>query len=259
MSSFPHTTYGSFGDEKVTSTSKIGGNPVGTRMELPDGKVFRLTKNGATALVAGKLYEGPDVEANTILHKSLLVPNAAAVGATQVLVTMAGTVLVADVFADGQLTINSSIGTGIGYTYKIKSHDAATTTTGTVTVKLYENDTIKVALEAGTTKVSLRKSPYDGAILTTGNTVGTNTLVGVSCATAAASSYCWLQRRGPAAVFTDNTTPIIGVPVMASSTVAGAIGLAAGTVVASVGYPTIGICISPAASAQYSLVDLMLE
>lgn len=256
---FPSVVYGNYGDEKVTSTSKIGGLPLGTEMQLPDGRKFHHIKNGGVALVAGKLYQGPDVEANTILHKSLLVPNSATVGATQVLVTMAGTILSADVFAEGYLVTSSSIGTGIGYTYKIKSQTAATAATDTITVKLDQSDAVKVALEAGTTKVGMRKSPYDGALLTTGNTVGVNTLLGVACATAAASTFAWLQRRGLVGVFTDNTTPVIGLPVMASSTVAGAIGLAAGTVVASVGWAPIGICVSPAASAQFTLVDLTLE
>ena len=258
MGSFSSIVELSFGDEKVAQSTKIGGLPLGIEGRLPDGRQLVHVRNGGTAVVAGKLYQGTDVEANTILHKPLMVPNAAAVGATEVLVTLAGTILSADVFADGYLVVASSIGTGIGYTYKIKSHNAATTATGTITVKLYENDAVKVALEAGTTKISLRKSPFDGVLLTTGNTVGVNTLTGVSCATAAASAYCWMQKKGVIGVFTDNTTPVVGLPVMASSTVAGAIGLAAGTVVASVGWAPVGICISPAASAQFTVVDLRL-
>lgn len=260
---FPHTVQGSFGDEKVTSTTKIGGLPLGSRMELPDGRIFRHARVGTTALVPGKLYQGKAGEANTIFIKSV-APNAAAIAATSITLTMSGTALGADVYNDGYLITASSVGTGIGYLYKVKSAATAASTETSV-VSLMPNDTVKVALESGTTTVGMRKNEYDSVLLTTADTIGVNTVCGVSCASAAASAYVWLQRRGPAAVFTDNSTVIVGTPVIASSTVAGAVATFATAAADTAGVRygrnvrIIGDVMSVAASAEYSIIDLRLE
>ena len=256
---FPHTIYGDYGDEKVTSTSKIGGLPLGAKMELPDGRVYRHARVGTTALVAGKLYQGKAGEANTIFVKNTALAATAAVDATSVSITVAGTALGADVYNDGYLMSASSIGTGIGYLYKVKS--AATTASGsTSVVTLASNDKVKVAMEGGTTTVGMRKNEFDSVLLATADTVGVNTLAGVSCSTAAASAYVWLQRKGPTAGFTDNTTLVVGTPVTASTTVAGAFGVKpAASGLSGKGYMEIGLCMSVAASAEFSMIDLMLE
>ena len=258
---FPPTVYGDYGDEKVTSTSKMGGLPIGMVMELPDGRRYAHFRVGGTALVAGRLYQGKAGEANTIFIKSV-VPNAAVVGATSVVLTMAGTALGANVYDDGYLIIASSIGTGTGYLYKVKSA-ATAASTETSAVSLAENDKIAVALN-GSTTVGLRKNQFDSVLLTTADTIGVNTPVGVSCATAAASAYGWLQTDGPAAVLTDNSTLIVGTPVIASSTVAGAVGTfaTAAADTAGVRYARnmrlIGEVMSVAASAEFSMINLKL-
>ena len=261
---FPSVVYGSFGDEKVTSTSKIGGLPLGQVMELPDGRLFRHSRVGTTSLVAGKLYQGKAGEANTIFIKNVALAATAAVAATSVSITVAGTALGANVYDDGYLITASSIGTGIGYLYKVKS--AATTAAGsTSVVSLAENEKIAVALEGGTTTVGLRKNEYDSVLLTTADTVGVNTPAGVSCATAAASAYVWLQRRGVASVFTDNSTLIVGTPVIASSSVAGAVATFATAAADTTGVRyarnmrLVGEVMSVAASAEFSVINLTLE
>lgn len=261
---FPSVVYGSFGDEKVTSTSKIGGLPLGQVMELPDGRLFRHSRVGTTSLVAGKLYQGKAGEANTIFIKNVALAATAAVAATSVSITVAGTALGANVYDDGYLVTASSIGTGIGYLYKVKS--AATTAAGsTSVVSLADGDTVKVALAGGTTTVGMRKNEFDSVLLTTADTVGVNTPAGVACATAAASAYVWLQRRGPVAGFTDNSTLIIGTPVIASSTVAGAFATypTASADTAGVRYGRnarlVGEVMSVAASAEFSMIFLTLD
>ena len=261
--SFPTVVYGSYGDEKVTSTTKIGGLPLGTEMRLLDGREYSHSRVGASALVAGKLYQGKAGEANTIYIKNVGLAATAAVAATSISITSAGTALGANVYDDGYLFAASSIGTGIGYLYKVKS--AATTAAGSTSVVTLEpGDDVVVAMEGGTTKVGMRKNEYDSVLLTTADTIGVNTLAGVACATAAASAYCWLQRRGPAAVFGDNSTLIVGTPVIASSTVAGAVGtFATGAAdTAGVRYARnmqlVGIVMSVAASAEFSLINLKL-
>ncbi len=266
--SFPNIHYGSFGDEKVTSTSRIGGLPIGTRMELPDGRAFRLARAGSAAVIPGNLYYGPAVAANTIFSGDgaiSLVPNAAPVGASTMTVTGAGTVLAKGVFDGGYLCIASSVGTGIGYTYKIDTQDgaASASATGTITIALEQGDEIAVALQSGTTRVRLAKNPFNLVDIAAADTTGYNTVAGVACASAAASCYVWLQRRGPATVLQDGVATVIGCAVVASSTVAGAVGAppagSAAVVTLKQALP-IGYCMCPSGtSTQFAVVDLTIE
>jgi len=236
---FDVTTYGSNGDEKIAYTTKI--TSLGASMELPDGRKFRFARLGAAAAVAGYLYQGVSAaNANTVMAGGAItaVPSAAAVGAVSLTVTVAGSASAAStalLLADGYLVIASSAGAGIGYNYKIKN--VTVNAAGSAyTVNLDPNDAIKVALEAGTTKVQLIPHSHSGALLCTADTVGVSAILGVACATAAASTYVWLQTRGTATVQADATTIIIGMPVVAASAVAGAVGVppAAGSAATSV-------------------------
>ena len=257
---YPSVVYGSFGDEKVTSTSKIGSLPLGTRMELPDGRTFRHARVGGTALVSGKLYEGKAAETNAIYTDATVAPNAAAINATSISITNSGTILAAGVFNDGYLWTASSVGTGVGYVYKVKSH-AAGTAASTIVINLYENDKVAVALESGTTTVGLRRNEYDLVVLTVASTVRTNTLCGVSCSSAAASSYVWLQTKGPAAVLSDGAL-LIGQGCVASTVAAGAVGPVAGTAAGttwSANHVIGQVMAVAAASLKYALIDINIR
>jgi len=256
---FPNILQLQYGDEKVTGLTKI--YPLGQRAETPDGKAYRYARASATAIVAGKLYQGKAGEANTAQINDLAPAGTVSAGDRTLDVTIAGTALGSDVFNDGTLFVASSVGTGIGHTYKVKSASSAAAGS-TSTVTLEGNEQITVALESGTTTVGLRKNKYDEVLLSTANTVRVNALAGVSAASAAASAYVWLQTRGEAAVFTDNTTLIIGLPCTASTTVAGAVGgNSAATTLNSnaIGYTKVGQVVSVAGSAEYSLIDLSIE
>ncbi len=264
--SFPSTIYGEYGDEKVSGLTKV--HALGQKMELPDGRIFRYARASATAVVAGQLYHGKAGEANTAQIISLAVAGTNAVGDRDVVVTMAGSALAANVFDDGYLFTASSIGTGIGHTYKIQSASSCAAGS-TTTVTLEGNDELKVALNSSTT-VGLRKNQYDELLVNTADTVGTNTLAGVSAASAAASAYCWVQRRGPATVYTAAEVPIVGQPVIAATTLAGAVaglsvilpantGTTGAATLPGKSLQVVGECMSVAASTEYSLIDLMLE
>jgi len=227
-------------------------------MILPDGRTFAYSKLGATAAAAGFLYQGGAKNANAKWDGTIAVSTNGAVSDTTVYTMLASTVLAANVFEDGFLFTASSVGTGIGYSYKIKSHNGFAVTTGVVAFKLYENDAVKVAMQAGTTTVGARQNPYNNCLLTTADTARVGPLAGVACCTAAASTYVWLQTKGPAAVRTDGTL-IVGLPVVAASI--GCVAVVAGT--ASAGsvpaWEIIGTCMSVAASLQFSLIKLDLQ
>lgn len=260
--SFPHTFYGSYGDEKVTSTSKIGGLPLGTVMMLPDGREYRHARNGGTALVAGSLYEEKAAEAATAFASGEVAVNSAALNAVAInITTTAGTALSANVYADGYLWTASSVGTGRGYLYKVKDHLAtAGTAAATVVINLHDNDKVAVALQASTTTAGLRLNEYDSVVLTVASTVRTGTLCGVACATAAASAYVWLQSKGPAACLLDGTI-LNGQGVVASTAAAGAVATAAGTAAGSTisANDVIGYAMASAASLKFGPVDLRIR
>jgi len=259
--SFPNIIYGDFGDERIAQSSAIGSLPLGTKMVLPDGREFRHTVC-ATAAVVGKLYQGDTLASGTGNIKSLAVVSAIA-GAYTAVITMSATGGISgNQYDDGYLFSAASTGTGSGYAYKIKTASTAAAAS-TTTVTLYEP--IKVTLSAATTTVGLRVNEFKNPILTTADTVGVNTIVGVAPTAIAAGYYGWMQTSGPAAVFTDNTTLVVGMPAVPSTTVAGAVAcpVLTGTAVATVsnlkqGKP-IGWVMSVAASAEYSLINLRIE
>lgn len=216
---FSNKIYGDYGDEKVSDTAKINGLPLGIRMVLPDGREFVHGRASATALVAGSSYQQAAVPADTAMVKALVV-NAAAIGDTTLSITAGGTTaFTVDQFADGYVAVASSVGTGIGHLYKVKTNNSAATGAA-ATFTLYPNDKIKVALNASSL-VGVRANEYDGVLLTTANTVATGIPAGIAPVAVAASSYCWLQRKGAAAWASAGTVLIAGLPVLASTAVAG--------------------------------------
>src|SRR3990167_1572884 len=115
-----------FTQDAATVPSNIRGNSsvqecaLGTKIVTSDGRAFRYVKAGATALVPGKLQDGPATVAN---HTNIAVASAAAAGATTVTVTLGATAATANQYANGVLAVNDV--DGEGYTYSIKSHPAA--------------------------------------------------------------------------------------------------------------------------------------
>ncbi len=262
--SFPNLIYGEYGDEKVTAASAIGGLYLGTKMVLPDGREFVHCKAAAaSALVAGRVYDGsPGITCLDTL-KGLAVLDGA-IGATTVTVgPVAGTVVAASAFNEGYLFFSNSAGPGKGNTYKIKTTPSALSTGAgaSFVVTLDSKDGLTEAITAASTKCGLRPNPYSGVTLTTANTIGTSVIIGVAPVDVTAGEYCWIQRKGPAACETDNTTLIIGVPVTASTTVTGEVAVMPATsasITSAKGYQKLGTCIAVAASAEYSLINLEL-
>ena len=90
--------------------------PLGTRIEMNDGRVFRYAQAGA-AVVVGKLYASIAPAAN---HTNEAVQAASAIGDKTVSVTLGATAVTAGQYVDGYLQINSAA--GLGHNYKIKAH-----------------------------------------------------------------------------------------------------------------------------------------
>lgn len=210
-----------------TSTDQSLATLTGAKFETSDGREFVLIQNGGTALVSGNLIQGPvKIGAN---HTNLATA-AAAIGATQITVTMGGTLATANQYQGGYAFINA--GTGIGQTFKIASHPAATSS-GTCVLTL--EDTVQVALSASDTKTTLDLNPYGAPNGTDYRTSGcvvcpttlTGPVIGVTVSPIAATStsvlsYGFIQTRGVVGCLNDANTAI-GLDLMPSANTAGAV------------------------------------
>jgi hypothetical protein len=161
------------------------------------GGRFRYAYAGESALVTGNLLQEPAESTN---WNNMAVNTVAAIGATDIEVTLGGTATTADLFKDGLLFV--SYATGIGQTFRIKTHDVQSTPTGTCTFTV--DRPLKIALDA-TSKVTVRKNPYNGVIQTPATT-STGGVVGVALTAQAASYYGWIQSGGLTSCLADTGT-----------------------------------------------------
>ncbi len=188
---------------------------VGNRFSSGDYREFVLVQNGASALAAGNLVQGPaSIGAN---HTGLTCATAA-IGATQITVTLGGTAVTANQYAGGFVVI--SAGTGKGQTLRIASHPAQTSTSGDVVLTL--EDPLSVATSVSDSKASLTLNPYgssNGANVATHGVIispsaaSTGPTIGVTVGPIAASSttvpsYGFIQTKGAVACLNTGNTAI---------------------------------------------------
>ena len=198
------------GTQGIFEESSTPKHPLGEKVELSDGRVFRYASIAATT-AAGDIVS-QDVSATAVVEKENGM-TAAAVGATEVIITDSCTLgsATANQYAGGYLhTIDDA---GEGYTYRIKSKTAASS--NAVTFTLY--DAVQVAITTAT----------DAAI--TGNLYGKvrpalgsadYIAAGVAPRAFTADYYGWVQTRGIATVRVDAAVAI-GLPLMLSDATAG--------------------------------------
>ena len=198
------------GTQGIFEESSTPKHPLGEKVELSDGRVFRYASIAATT-AAGDIVS-QDVSATALVEKENGM-TAAAVGATEVIITDSSTLgsATANQYAGGYLhTIDDA---GEGYTYRIKSNTAASS--NAVTFTLY--DAVQVAITTAT----------DAAI--TGNLYGKvrpalgsadYIAAGVAPRAFTADYYGWVQTRGIATVRVDAAVAI-GLPLMLSDGTAG--------------------------------------
>ena len=229
-----------------TSTASLSDAvQLGARFKTQDGRVFRAFKNGAVAAVPGKLYQ----TAAQITNHQDLVPAAAAIGATQVTVTLGATAATANQYAGGQLMV--SITPGQGYSYEIDSHPAAD---ASATLVLTLKDPIQIALTTAS-NVDLVPNPYNGVILTVVTTI-TGCPVGVPVYAVAANEYGYLQTGGIANVLADGTV-LVGDSVVYSNGTAGAVEAAANA--STEAQSVVGRALSGIATTEYGPIFLTLD
>ncbi|MCH8253124.1 MAG: hypothetical protein IID36_11790, partial [Planctomycetes bacterium] len=106
---FPYGTIrADFGAQYTIGSTKH--HRLGTRLVLPDGRVFRYVENGGTLAVEGSLYQAEVPE-----QTGLNVQATAAVGAGTMSVTTGGDAVLLNDFAEGYVIIDLTPGEGYIY------------------------------------------------------------------------------------------------------------------------------------------------
>jgi len=254
--SFPVSKQGAPGfDKEMTSGKK---HRIGTRMQFPDGRVFYYGKS-AEAITAGKV-----TMMNATDHadhiKDLAVAAAVAVGGNQITVTNASSAITGTgrytgdfttggTYEDGYIFVNDAAGEG--QVFQIMEHSSATTS-GTLTIDLYPNDSVRTALTTSS-EVGLAEN-----IMAAVNIFDINDIDGPVCGVPTCDQtsayYGWYQTAGPCAVLTDGTV-VVGKNVMTGS----ADGTAAVMADDSSAEFLVGGVMNVAATGEYSLVDLQIR
>jgi len=217
---------------------------VGALAISSDGRKFRYVFCTPTALVAGKLQQGP---AEVTAHQNL-VPAAAAVGATSVTVALGATVAQANQYAGGFLLVSGTTA-GNGYSYRIKSHLAAAASASAFVIQL--DDPLEVAITT-LSKIDLVQNPHSGVIVYP--STGSGPAVGVAVDVIDAGNYGWIQSGGVVGCLA-NGALVVGDSICASNAVAGAVeAFTTGSKQAVVGYAATGV-----ADTEYGAVYLTID
>ena len=218
---------GGFGDQGIHEESSTQKHSIGEKLELADGRCFRY--GYFAAATAAGLLVSQDVSAGCVVETDDIA-TAAAIGATSVILTDAGTLgsATANQYAGGYLHITDDAGEG--YTYRIKSNTAASS--NAVTFTLY--DPLVVALTTAS-DVAITGNMYNNLL---GATAATDTLVsGVTTRVMQASYYGWVQTKGVSTVLADIPVGItFGDQLTLSDGVAGAVQLQDAYTEQTVGY-----------------------
>ena len=177
---------------------------LGHKVTLGD-KIFRYAKAGGT-LTIGTIQASPIMVAH---HQTQAVPAAVSANLNKVTITVGGTALTNNQYADGEFIVQgAAVGDGWGQTYRIKSHPAADAA-ATCEITLY--DRIVTALTV-TSEISLVPNEYDGTTIFTASSQA-DVAVGASVRAVTDAYYYWMQTRGWASILADESyaayTPLV--------------------------------------------------
>jgi len=177
---------GSFPNIYATGTTQL--YPVGTRLELPDGRVYRYS------LSSGACYAGQG--ADFVYQEAVAyttIGTTAAIGATEVTITAAThSALTLDELVGGYIIVYGASNADVQFR-GILGNDASGSGLAITGVKL--DAPLVAAVTGASTGCELFYNPYASIALATGVNLSK---AGVpACEVAASGSYFWLQTWGP--------------------------------------------------------------
>lgn len=228
----------------ILDVTTVRQHPLGQKGVGLDDKEYRYAFFD-NAVTAGKAVVPPANVANHLNRQCA----AAAIGATEISVSIGATAATEDQYRGGTIWVND--GTGEGQSWTIRGNKAADSS-GTLVV--YLEGSVKTALVAsGTSEVSVIPNKYNG--VDTSTTVALRR-VGVTVRDVAADSYAWIQTKGDCAVLIDGSAVAIADPVIPSTNAAGSV-LGIGSNAATdqvVGYARLA-----GVDTEYQLIDLCIS
>lgn len=229
--------------QRLFTEDTVQQGDIGAKVVSNDGSEYRYVRAGGTALVAGKLQDGPATVGN---HTNIAVAVAASVGDKTVEVTLGATLASLNQYSDGFLIVNDV--DGQGFTYKIKSNPAADASASLV-LTLDDDEAIVVALTTSS-QVTLIPNQYNGVIIHAASETGVP--VGVAIKNITAESYGWIKTRGSVGVLSDASPAAIGQQVDASTTTDGSVTLG------TIGTGGIGYALAQGTSTEYNPIFLTI-
>lgn len=245
MSNYSHRVNAKEGEQFNTYLTEQW--PVGTLMELSDGRLFRFFENGGTALATGKLCQMPVPGAN---FDELALPSALTVGQKTISITNGATTVTKDQFKGGFLRIEDDAGEG--HNYKITGNDAEAAGSAAFNVYIAAPG-ILVACSTATT-VGLLMNPYRDVIIHP--SPATAKLVGVTCCAVGANRFGWLQTKGVAVCLAEGTW-VINERLIDSATADGAMAPTASTAAGEEFY--VAVALEVVATTEHGHVDLRID
>src|SRR3990167_3810518 len=199
--------------------------PLGTRMHVDGERIFRYTKNDATALSVARVVSA----ARPIfgLEDRAVSSGAVASGATGegVNITVSvplGTKIITNEYKEGLLFVND--GSGEGHVYVIASNPTTdlTLTTAAFTISAPPHLTIST-----TSRVTLLRNRYQKVVQYSPSQA--TQVLGITPVAVSASAYFWLQTGGPCAALQQDDL-LENLPVAASDITNGAVAVATNVV-----------------------------
>ncbi len=181
-------------DTEVFDTSDVNSWPLGTRMHVPDGRVFRMAKVGSLDITVGKLVASAAREPQ---HANLSVEAVRAIGDNLITVTLVDVAVSLGEYNDGLIYVND--GSKQGHFYRITNHLAAAAS-AVLTLNLHT----RLITPMGTSdQVTLIKNVYNGVSVS--QALRTERAVGVPPRDVSANQFFWAQTFGPVAILQDGT------------------------------------------------------
>lgn len=247
-------------EQDINTVSTTQNSQLGAVGATADGRRYRYVKFGGTATIAPGLFvQTPALTAN---YQALVLTATAtsggntvaqlATGSTSLVVTLAGTAVTQDQFAEGFIDVivgGASADTG-HYSYRIRGNTAQTSTTGLVTVFLAEATRHTTALVPASDTANLRISDFSGVVSSTTAAVSAGLTVMPVPNTSTVTNYGWVQTYGNCAVLNDaGGTITVGGAFGQSTTTAGNVKAATASTVPILGITKIAISASTSAPA----------
>lgn len=191
--SYPNTinASASIGEHYANRSTK--NYPLGQKLELEDGRVFRhILKSGAAA-ITGELETGKASVAGDV--RLPIVNNASAVGDLTLEFTAQGTAAI-NFYTEGWVAVTqAAAATALAQIFKVKSHPIFASSAKIVT--LDDDQPVRVIV-AVSDELAFSPSPFDACIIA--GTTPASIITGVAHAAISADQYGWLQTRGVCAL-----------------------------------------------------------